>query len=128
MGPSSTPGHTGFSINCFHLPTIDPFSRAGVGLKVGAATGEGRLVTATISGSTAEAAGVSRGDIVLSVDDVPAASVSPDVLQALFRGPVGTSVDVTIRPHAPLVRNYSKHFRGSRPDKDLNFRLDPVTV
>jgi C-terminal processing protease CtpA/Prc len=70
---------------------------AGLGMKMGeVANGSGRVVQATLSGSSAETAGLHIGDIIMSVDGVPAAQIRPDQLRKYLRGPVGSAVEVVV--------------------------------
>ena len=58
--------------------------------------GTGRRVTATLSGSAAEAAGVRIGDVVMSVDGVPCSQIDAHDLRGFMRGPVGSSVELVV--------------------------------
>ena len=67
-------------------------------MRVGSvADGTARVVTASMSGSSAEAAGVSPGDILVSVEGVPAASFTVPELHQIFRGPVGSSIEIVVK-------------------------------
>ncbi|MBI2385970.1 MAG: SEL1-like repeat protein [Elusimicrobia bacterium] len=60
------------------------------------AEGAGFLIEGTVAGSPAEAAGLKKGDRLLAVDGVPTASRSlPEVVMRV-RGPVGTTVELTV--------------------------------
>jgi C-terminal processing protease CtpA/Prc len=74
----------------------------GVGLALGAKTpdGKGRLVESPMAGSPAEESGVLRGDIVLALDGVSAADLSPSAAARVLRGPVGSSIAVTLAPRS----------------------------
>ena len=58
--------------------------------------GTGRKVTATLSGSAAEAAGLQIGDVVMSVDGIPSSQIDEPALKRFMRGPVGSSVDLVV--------------------------------
>lgn len=67
----------------------------GVELSVDAA---GAIVLKPFLDSPAEAAGVLAGDLLTAVDDQPVPAGTPlDTVTALVRGPVGTSVHLTVR-------------------------------
>lgn len=67
----------------------------------GIAHGYGRTVTATLSGSAAEAAGIRIGDTVMSIEGIPAAGLSEHQLADAMRGPVGSTMDVLITQNRP---------------------------
>jgi C-terminal processing protease CtpA/Prc len=77
----------------------------GVGIQFGPLLpgGAGRLVLGPLAGSPAEAAGVRRGDALLGIDSLPAASLTLDETLTLLRGPVGSAVTLTVAPggHGP---------------------------
>jgi C-terminal processing protease CtpA/Prc len=72
------------------------------------ANGTGRKVSATLSGSAAEAAGLHIGDVVMSVDGVPCSHLDTQTLRRFMRGPVGSSVDLVVH-RADSVRCPASH-------------------
>ncbi len=67
----------------------------GVGLSVGQRGGQ-TVVLRPIEGYSAFEQGVRTGDVILTVDGVPAAGLSGDELSNLLRGDPGTTVAVTV--------------------------------
>lgn len=67
----------------------------------GIAEETGRVVTATMSGSSAEAAGIRIGDVVMSVDGLPTAGLNEAQLTEQLRGPVSSTVDIVVSHHRP---------------------------
>lgn len=65
----------------------------------------GRRVSATLSGSAAEAAGLRIGDVVMSVDGIPCSHLDTQALRRFMRGPVGSSVDLVVH-RSESVRFY----------------------
>ena len=73
----------------------------GVGLQLEASTTQGWAV-APLASTPAEEAGISRGDVLRTVDDTPVATLSRDAVDALLRGPSGSLVNVDINtPNGP---------------------------
>ncbi|KAG2489423.1 hypothetical protein HYH03_012061 [Edaphochlamys debaryana] len=76
------------------LPQEQTYLRAqyvGLGLELGPVCPEGgRLVLAPLPGSPAEAAGIARGDRLLSIDGTPVDQLGPKQLRGLMRGPAGS--------------------------------------
>jgi carboxyl-terminal processing protease len=54
-------------------------------------------VDAPIAGSPAEAAGLQPGDVLLAADGHPLTGLTPDEAGAVVRGPVGTTVRLTVQ-------------------------------
>ncbi|KXZ50678.1 hypothetical protein GPECTOR_15g362 [Gonium pectorale] len=77
------------------LPAEQSYLRAqyvGLGLELGPVAPEGgRLVLAPLAGSPAEAAGIARGDRLISIDGTPVDSLGPEQLRGLMRGPAGST-------------------------------------
>jgi C-terminal processing protease CtpA/Prc len=73
------------------------------------ANGTGRKVSATLSGSAAEAAGLRIGDVVMSVDGIPSSHLDAQALRRFMRGPVGSSVDLVVHK-AGSVRSPAPKF------------------
>jgi carboxyl-terminal processing protease len=81
-------------------------SFAGVGMEMAQDDSGNLIVTAPLKGSPAEKAGVMSGDIITSIDATSTAGMSIDEAVALIRGPVGTTVTLTIvrqSASAPIV-------------------------
>jgi predicted metalloprotease with PDZ domain len=94
---------------CGHAHGRRARMHAGVGMRMGdVVIGGGRAVVATMSGSAAEAAGLHIGDVVLSVDGIPAAALDAPALRRHMRGPVGSSVDLVVH-RADAVRPPHMH-------------------
>lgn len=72
----------------------------GVGIQFGGLdkTMGGRIVEGPLGGSSAEAAGVRKGDRVLVIDGLPAESLTLDETITLLRGPVGSTVSLVVAP------------------------------
>ena len=65
----------------------------------------GRVVTATLSGSAAEAAGIRIGDVVMTIEGLPTAGLNEEQIKDQMRGPVGSLCDiVVVRNHPWQVR------------------------
>ena len=74
----------------------------GVGMRLGGITrGYGRVVTATMPGSTAEAAGIRIGDVVMSFEGLPTSGLNEAQLAQQMRGPVGSSLNVVVERNRP---------------------------
>ncbi|GIL48895.1 hypothetical protein Vafri_5312 [Volvox africanus] len=77
------------------LPREQSYLRAqyvGLGLELGpVAPGGGRVVLAPLAGSPAEAAGISRGDRLISIDGTPVDQLEVEQLRGLMRGPAGST-------------------------------------
>jgi C-terminal processing protease CtpA/Prc len=85
----------------------------------GVADETGRVVTATMSGSSAEAAGIRIGDVVMSVDGLPTAGLNDAQLTEQLRGPVSSTVDVVVSHHRPWqVCNFGSVHSPSAPSCD----------
>jgi C-terminal processing protease CtpA/Prc len=68
-----------------------------VGLKLGEITeGSGRRAVATFPGSSAEAAGIKIGDVVYSLDGLPASGLNEKQISKAMRGPVGSTMDLVV--------------------------------
>ncbi|GLC39872.1 hypothetical protein PLESTB_001311400 [Pleodorina starrii] len=85
------------------LPREQSYLRAqyvGLGLELGPVVpgGGGRVVLAPLAGSPAEAAGISRGDTLISIDGTPVAQLAPEQLAALMRGPAGSTATLEWSP------------------------------
>ena len=59
-------------------------------------SGKGFKVQYIADGSPAAQAGLKPGDVILAVDGTPCAGMSSDHLKALFKGPVGTRLNLTL--------------------------------
>lgn len=82
---------------------------AGIGVLIGQAsslnaftesplfTDDEVAILEVFSGTPAEGSGVLVGDVIVSVDDWEAAGATVDDISNRIRGPVGTSVDLTLR-------------------------------
>ncbi len=71
-------------------------SFGGVGMELGERNGF-LTVVAPLKGSPAEAAGIRAGDIVVAVDATSTAEMDVDSAVSIIRGPVGTSVKLTLK-------------------------------
>ncbi len=71
-------------------------SFAGVGMQMDENVGGDLVVTAPLKDSPAMKAGILSGDIVLSIDATSTAGMSLDQAVAYIRGPIGTTVTLTI--------------------------------
>ena len=69
----------------------------GVGLSVQDVP-EGLEVTTVFDGSPAEGAGIDVGDVILEADGKSLAGIPPEVATAKIKGPVGTEVDLRVKP------------------------------
>jgi carboxyl-terminal processing protease len=69
----------------------------GVGLSV-TEVKEGLRVSRVFPNTPAAKAKMSEGDVITEVDGKSIAGVASDVSTAMIRGPVGTSVDLTVQP------------------------------
>jgi C-terminal processing protease CtpA/Prc len=87
------------------------------------ACGHGRLVTATLAGSAAEEAGISIGDVVISLDGIAPSSLSQDSAQRRLRGPVGSTVDVVVRRISQVWRLPPSHTQPRRVQKRVGQKL-----
>jgi carboxyl-terminal processing protease len=70
---------------------------AGVGLSV-TEVPDGLRVSAVFPDTPAKEAGIRAGDVITGVDGKPIAGVSSEVSTSRIRGPIGTSVDLTVKP------------------------------
>jgi carboxyl-terminal processing protease len=70
---------------------------AGVGLSV-TEVPQGLRVSAVFPDTPAKAAGIGAGDLITAVDGKSLAGVSSEVSTSRIRGPIGTSVDLTVKP------------------------------
>lgn len=81
-------------------------SFAGVGMEMNQDDSGNIVVTAPLKGSPAEKAGMQSGDVVTSIDATSTAGMSIDEAVALIRGPIGTTVTLTVARQgvtAPIV-------------------------
>lgn len=58
---------------------------------------DGAITLSPMPGQPADRAGIQEGDVLLSVDGTSVASLSVDEVVALVRGPVGSTVHLTVR-------------------------------
>ncbi|MGQ9459025.1 MAG: S41 family peptidase [Anaerolineae bacterium] len=58
---------------------------------------DGAITLSPMPGQPADRAGIREGDVLLSVDGTPIAGLSVDEVVALVRGPVGSTVRLTVR-------------------------------
>jgi carboxyl-terminal processing protease len=58
---------------------------------------DGAITLSPMPGQPADRAGVHEGDVLLTVDGTPVAGLSVDEVVALVRGPVGSTVRITVR-------------------------------
>ena len=70
---------------------------AGVGLSV-SEVNEGLRISRVFPDTPAEEAGLSEGDVITAVDGKSIAGISSEVSTSRIRGPVGTSVEITLEP------------------------------
>ncbi len=70
---------------------------AGVGLSV-SEVNDGLRISRVFPDTPAEEAGLSEGDVITDVDGKSIAGTSSEVSTSRIRGPIGTSVEVTVRP------------------------------
>ncbi len=70
-------------------------SFGGVGMEIGEQDGA-LVVVSPLKGSPAEAAGIRAGDKILFIDDTAAAHLGVDEAVKLIRGPLGTTVKITV--------------------------------
>ncbi len=136
------PGHlVGVGVNAM-LEELDPYTTyvdesenarldiitdgqyGGVGLDVGRRNGD-LTVVAPVTGGDAYQKGVRTGDVITEVADQPAASLSVEDVEALLRGPPGTTVSVTVeragRP-SPLTLTLTRE-RVELPDVTYQGRV-----
>ena len=86
-------------------------------------TGTGEVVLSPIQGLAADEAGVSQGDVLVSVDGVPVQSGRPLIIQLKhLLGPVATPVNVEVRTSSDALRQVSVT-RDSRGWKRSGFPL-----
>ena len=81
---------------------------AGVGMQMDQDAEGNLVVTAPLKDSPAMKAGVESGDIILSIDATSTAGMAVDQAVAFIRGPIGTSVKLTIERKGvsqPIVIN-----------------------
>ena len=78
------------------IDIITTGSYAGIGIEVGARGGE-LVIIAPIDGYSAQRKGVRAGDVIVSVNGIPASELSPDDLNAQIRGQAGTTVELVLR-------------------------------
>jgi carboxyl-terminal processing protease len=72
-------------------------SFAGVGMQMNQDDQGNLIVSSPLKGSPAEAAGVLSGDIILQIDATSTAGMSLDQAVAFIRGPIGTTVKLTLQ-------------------------------
>ncbi len=87
-------------------------SFGGVGMEVGSDSQGNLIVIAPLKGSPAAQAGIQAGDWIIDIDATSSAGMSPDDAVKLIRGPIGTTVKITVlrtgqtQPIViPIVRN-----------------------
>lgn len=78
------------------IDLISTGSYAGVGIEVGARNGE-LVVIAPVEGYSAHRKGVRAGDVIVSVNGIPASELNPDDLTLQMRGQIGSTVDLVVR-------------------------------
>ncbi len=71
-------------------------SYAGVGIEAGARGGD-LVVIAPIDGYSAQRKGVRAGDVIVSVNGIPASELNPEDLNSQIRGQVGTMVELVVK-------------------------------
>lgn len=71
-------------------------SFVGIGIQYYAVDDETALVDRVFKGSGAEAGGMSKGDIILSVDGVACKGKTLDEISAMIKGEEGTTVDIVV--------------------------------
>ena len=74
----------------------------GIGIYLSFSTGY-PLITGTVPGSPAAAAGLRSGDQIVKVGDKDVKGVTPDQATALIQGPEGTKVDLTIQRGSDML-------------------------
>lgn len=70
----------------------------GTGIHVGQHVQRGWLVDAAMAESPAEEAGIVRGDLILEINGYPVDSLNAHEMNELQRGPLGSTVALTIAP------------------------------
>lgn len=78
------------------IDLISTGSYAGVGIEVGARNGE-LVVIAPVEGYSAHRQGVRAGDVIVSVNGIPASELTPDDLTLQMRGQIGSTVELVVR-------------------------------
>lgn len=78
------------------IDLISTGSYAGVGIEVGARGGE-LVVIAPVEGYSAHRKGVRAGDVIVSVNGIPASELTPDDLTIQMRGQIGSEVTLVVR-------------------------------
>ncbi|KAL2621450.1 hypothetical protein R1flu_001655 [Riccia fluitans] len=101
------------------------YQYTGVGIALGNKSPSGGLtIVSPFAGSPAEEAGILSGERLLRINGIPVDSLSPEDVSSLFRGPVGSLVDLEvsgIQPGNP-VRKLTLE-RRSLPLPPLRMRL-----
>ncbi len=95
MTTSSRYYFTDKELSVFKEQTSGQF--AGVGLSVSEVK-EGLRISRVFPDTPAEEAGLSEGDVITEVEGKSIAGTSSEVSTSRIRGPIGTSVEVTVRP------------------------------
>ncbi|MCC5932830.1 MAG: S41 family peptidase [Candidatus Cyclonatronum sp.] len=78
------------------IDLISTGSYAGIGIEVGARGGE-LVIIAPVEGYSAHRKGVRAGDVIVSVNGIPASELTPDDLTLQMRGQIGSTVDLVVR-------------------------------
>ncbi len=92
-------------------------SVSGVGLQLGLGQdGQGIVVIAPLDGSPAAEAGISSGSELIAVEGEPCRLLGLEATAARLRGPAGTSVQLLIKPPAPLSEPRQVLLRRERVD------------
>jgi carboxyl-terminal processing protease len=82
---------------------------SGVGLQINIDPETGQLeVVAPLAGSPAEKAGIEPRDRILEIDGIKTSNLTLDEAAAKMRGPIGTSVSLTIQSKAEKENNFRK--------------------
>jgi carboxyl-terminal processing protease len=78
------------------MEIISTGTYGGVGIDAGY-RGDDIVVIAPLEGYPADRAGIRPGDIILKINDVPVANISPEEVQQLTIGDPGTEINLTIQ-------------------------------
>ena len=97
----------------------------GIGIRVRKSKEGLPYVLSVINGSPAEAVGIKRGDVIISVDDVIAEESGYEETVDRISGPEGESVSVTIRRQDELIT--LKPNRRSVADATVLYSMDEAT-
>ncbi|MGH7141661.1 MAG: S41 family peptidase [Minisyncoccia bacterium] len=71
-------------------------SFGGVGIEIGSDSSGNLIVIAPLKGSPAAKAGIQPGDKIIDIDATSSATMDPDEATGLIRGPVGSTIKLTI--------------------------------